>query len=227
MKSRQTEDKWEHLYRHDLGTPRYPNGNVVRWLFGNFPRSRAADFQLLDLGCGTGRHAIMMAQEGYQVSATDYAQTALDQAATWAGNSGVKVNFIPAPAEKQPFPDQSFDGILSYAVLYYLSLEKMQLAFREIHRLLKTGGSAFVMIKNQRDVRASKGREIAPHQILIDQTDDAMPWNNEQGMQLTLLPRAKLSEICQGFSGVMIDEMTTTLENGSYLEAAWLVHLTR
>lgn len=227
MSYEQTEDKWDDLYRQGLGAPKYPNGDAVRWLFGNFPRDRAADFHLLDMGCGRGRHGIMMAREGFKVTATDYSGTAIDQASAWADNVGLDINFLQTPAENQPFPDQSFDGILSYAVLYYLPLEKMRLAFREIHRLLKTGGRSFVMIKNSRDVRASKGEEIAPHHFLINQTDDGMPWNNEQDMQLTLLPRQEVEEICSDFSRVVINEITSTLEEGQFMEAAWLISLTR
>jgi len=225
MNSEQTEDQWEHLYRDGLGAPKYPNGHVVRWLFGSFPRKQAADFHLLDMGCGMGRHAVMMKREGYGVSATDYSAAALDQAVKWAG--GLDIDFTQAAAENQPFPDRSFDGILSYAVLYYLPLEKMRPAFREIHRLLKPGGKSFVMIKNNRDIRASKGEEIAPHQFVITRKDDNMPWNNEQNMRLTLLPRQGVEEICCDFSKVVINEMTSTLDGGRFLEAAWLISLTR
>ncbi|PCJ39032.1 MAG: hypothetical protein COA81_11175, partial [Alphaproteobacteria bacterium] len=100
-------------------------------------------------------------------------------------------------------------------------------SFDEVHRLLKPGGKAFIMVKNHRDVRASKGTEVAPHEFLINQTDDGMPWNNEQDMRLTLLPRAAVLDICGKFSHVMINEMTTSLDDDKYLEAAWLIYLTR
>ena len=225
MTANRTEDQWEDLYRSGPGAPKYPNGHVVRWLFGSFPRARAADFHLLDMGCGMGRHAVMMKREGYGVSATDYSAAAIDQAIKWTG--GIDIDFRQAPADKQPFPDRSFDGILSYAVLYYLPLEKMQQAFREIRRLLKPGGRSFVMIKNNRDIRVSKGEEVAPHHYIITRKDSGMPWNNEQNMQLTLLPRQEVEEICRDFSKVVINEMTGTLDGGRFLEAAWLISLTR
>ena len=227
MTNEQTENRWEALYRGGLGAPRYPNGHVVRWLFGNFPREHVSDVHLLDMGCGMGRHAVMMASEGFKVSGTDYSAAAIDQAIAWATRAGLDIDYAAAPAEKQPFADQSFDGILSYAVLYYLSLDRMKMSFDEVHRLLKPGGKAFIMVKNHRDVRASKGTEIAPHEFLINQTDDGMPWNNEQDMRLTLLPRTAVLDICGKFSHVMINEMTTTLDDGNYLEAAWLIYLTR
>jgi len=222
-----TETHWEGLYKDGIGSPKYPNGHVARWLFRHFPRQSAGEFQMLDMGCGAGRHTLMMAREGYQVRASDHSENALAQARNWAREEALNIDLRQASAESQPFKDASFDGILSYAVLYYLPRLKMEMAFDEIYRLLKNGGKAFIMVKNHRDIRAEKGDEVAPHEYLITQTDEGMPWNNEQNMQLTLLPRAEIQNICRKFSHIMIDEMTCSHENGLYREAAWLIYLVK
>ena len=220
----QTEDNWEELYRLGLGAPRYPNSYAVRWLFGNFSRAQAADIKLLDMGCGMGRHAIMMAQEGFSVTATDYAESAIAQAKIWAKAEELDIDFSQSSATDQPFPDQSFDGILCYGVLYYLSLAKFTAAVSEIHRLLKDGGSTFVMVKNDRDIRKMKATETTPHHYKITAPDEGLPWHNEQGMTLTLLPKAEIIKCFRDFSKLKIEEITSTLEDGRYLEAAWLIY---
>lgn len=220
-----TEEQWDTLYRQGLGAPRYPNSYVVRWMFAHFPRRKAADFHLLDMGTGMGRHAMLMAKEGYHVTGTDISATSLDQATQWAKADGLTVTFRQASADNQPFPDQSFDGILSYGVLYYLSFDKFSLAVKEIHRLLKPGGSAFVMVKSDRDVRKTKSEMIAPHHYKIMVKDEGMPWNNEVGMGLTLLPKSEIIKCFKGFSEITIEEVTSTLEGGKYLESAWLVYV--
>ncbi|MCF8473599.1 MAG: class I SAM-dependent methyltransferase [Emcibacter sp.] len=220
----QTEVYWDSLYKAGLGAPRYPNGDAVRWLFGHFPRNRAKDFHILDMGTGMGRHAMLMAREGYQVTGTDISQTCLNQASAWAKAEGLDITFLQASADHQPFDEQIFDGIISYGVLYYLSLDKLTLAVKEIHRLLKSGGSAFVMVKSDRDIRLKKGDMISPHHYKISQHEVGMPWNNEVGMGLTLLPRAAIQNIFKEFSEIIIEETTSTLGNGKYMEAAWLIY---
>ncbi len=220
----QTEDQWEDLYRLGLGAPRYPNSHAVRWLFGNFTRQKISPPHLLDIGTGMGRHAIMMTKEGFQVSATDHSQTAIDKASEWATQEGLDITFSQATAEKQPFLDQSFDGILCYGVLYYLSPVKFTQAVREIHRLLKTGGKTFVMVKNDRDVRKMKAEISAPHQYKVSGKAEGQPWNNEAGMTLTLLPKSEIIKYFSDFSSLRIEEVTSTLMDGKYLEAAWLIY---
>ncbi len=222
---RQTERHWDDLYKHGLGAPRYPNGYAVRWLFSNFPRGKASQYKLLDLGTGMGRHAMLMAREGYDVTGTDYSETSIQLAKSWAEEEGMDIKFEQASAERQPFPDCSFDGIISYAVVYYLPYEQLILAINEIYRLLKDGGTAFVMIKNDRDIRKSKGKMIAPYHYEITTHDEGMPWNNEIGMGVTLLPKSEVISIFDQFSEIKIEEMTSTLGGGKYLEAAWLIYV--
>ena len=219
-----TSDDWEALYQKGLGAPRYPNGHVVRWLFGNFPRQKSADITLLDMGCGIGRHAMMMRREGFCVTATDYSRSAIEQATIWAKSDRLDLDFQVAPATVQPFPDEAFDGILCYGVLYYLAPAEFAEAVKEIYRLLKPGGKTFVMVKNDRDIRKTKGEETAPYCYKIINPDKGQPWHNEAGMALTLLPKSEVIKYFQDFSALRIEEITSTLANGKYREAAWLIY---
>lgn len=227
MPNKTTDTHWDDLYKRGLGAPKYPNSYTVRWLFGQFPRSQSADYHLLDIGCGMGRHAMLMAREGYQVSASDVSETCIEQATGWAVAEDQNITFTQASADKQPFADQSFDGIISYGVLYYLTPDQFNMAVAEIYRLLKPGGHAFVMVKNDRDIRKLMSEKIAPHHYKITKVKEGMPWNNELGMGLTLLPKSEVLAYFADFSEVTIEEVTSTLGDGTYQEAAWLIYVTR
>jgi len=219
-----TGDLWQGLYQNNLGAPRYPNPHAVRWLFGTFDRTKASQTHILDLGTGAGRHAMMMAREGFRVSATDYAESATQKAKLLSEKENLNISFDQASAENQPYDDATFDGIISYGVLYYLSYELFQAAIKEIHRLLKPGGSTFIMIKNDRDIRKSKAVMTAPHQYKITEEEPGMPWNNEIDMTLTLLPKNEIRQSFRDFGHLKIEEVTSTLKDGKYLEAAWLIY---
>ena len=227
-KNKATERQWEKLYQQGVDAPRYPNGNVLRWLFGNFPKKDADQFHLLDIGCGMGRHAIMMKHEGYNVTGTEYSQTAVNQAKDWANQLEIDIPFSQSSADEQPFPDATFDGIVCFSVLSYLPYDRYLQATREIHRLLKPGGQCFIIVRNDQDVRKTVGKLTAPHQYKItaqdqDQDND-YPWHKEVGMEQTLLPKDEIQKFFSVFSDLRIEEVTSTLGNRKYREASWLIY---
>ncbi|MAE60929.1 MAG: cyclopropane-fatty-acyl-phospholipid synthase [Planctomycetaceae bacterium] len=66
---------------------------------------------ILDVGCGTGRHAIELAQRGYAVAGLDLSQGMLAVAAENAAAAGVHVEWVHADATNFSFP-HSFDAAI-------------------------------------------------------------------------------------------------------------------
>ena len=67
--------------------------------------------QILDVGCGTGRHAIELAKRGYQVTGIDLSEDQLKKAREKAGNEGVEVTFLQRDARDFSF-DVPFDLVI-------------------------------------------------------------------------------------------------------------------
>ena len=67
--------------------------------------------KILDIGCGTGRHAIELASRGYQVTGIDLSAAQINKARSNAERSGVKVCFIEADARSLEF-NQEFDLVI-------------------------------------------------------------------------------------------------------------------
>ncbi len=117
MKDRalQQFDKWAHSYdrsllHHFLFRPSYLTlmEEVALWY-----REHQRSFNLLDIGCGTGEFASMLAHSDWPVSVVglDYAPAMCSKAAQKAGRASVseKPSFAAGDSEFLPFASRSFD----------------------------------------------------------------------------------------------------------------------
>jgi len=88
---------------------------------------------LLDVGCGDGENAVMLAQLGALVTGIDISPKAIDLAWKRAEMNGVKdsVRFCCSPLESADFPQNSFDIIWGDAILHHLIAE----LDRVVHKL--------------------------------------------------------------------------------------------
>jgi SAM-dependent methyltransferase len=109
----------------------------IRPAFARLGDVRGRD--VLDLGCGHGMAAVVLARQGARVTATDLSMGYLVEASRRALANEVDINLLQADAERLPFADASFDRIWGNAILHHLDLAK---AGREVHRLLRPGGIA-------------------------------------------------------------------------------------
>jgi len=67
--------------------------------------------KIIDIGCGTGRHAIELAKRGYQITGIDLSEAQLARAKGKAKEQGVKVDFQKHDARNLPFISQ-FDLVI-------------------------------------------------------------------------------------------------------------------
>ncbi|MEO8331855.1 MAG: methyltransferase domain-containing protein [Gallionella sp.] len=98
---------------------------------------------LLDVGCGPGTLALMVAREASQVHGIDFSETMLDifrQHVARAGHNNITIQH--GDAQTLPYPDEMFDAAFSmFGLMFFPERSK---GFAEIHRTLKPGGSIAV-----------------------------------------------------------------------------------
>lgn len=94
--------------------------------------------RLLDAGCGTGHHLADLRKRGYEVAGVDASKEMLRHARVNNPDSEI----LEADVEEIPFPDESFDIILSIEVLRHLPRSARTIS--EMARLLKPGGYCLV-----------------------------------------------------------------------------------
>ncbi|MFW9917781.1 MAG: class I SAM-dependent methyltransferase [Candidatus Thorarchaeota archaeon] len=95
--------------------------------------------KILELGCGGGQNAIVLAKWGAKVWGVDQSVKQLEHARQLATQEETAVEFLEANMESMSeLNENSFDMILSSHAINYV--ENLQAVFRECARLLKSGG---------------------------------------------------------------------------------------
>ena len=128
-------------YFREIEERRYATHYNLRDLFAKLAGSNG---RLLEVGCGIGVDSIQLAKCGFDVTAVDLTESALQVAKEFAARRDVNINFQLGNAERLDFPDASFDVVYSFGVLHHTpDIEK---AVTEVRRVLRPGGSAYVML---------------------------------------------------------------------------------
>src|SRR5262249_17872146 len=96
-----------------------------------------AGTRVLDLGCGHGMAAVVLARAGARVTATDLSGGYLAEARRRAPGNWVEVDFVRADAQQRPFAGGSFEAVWGNAILHHLALKR---AAGELRRVLVPGG---------------------------------------------------------------------------------------
>jgi ubiquinone/menaquinone biosynthesis C-methylase UbiE len=110
----------------------------------------AADFagtrglKVLEIGCGLGTDGAQFAKAGADYTGVDLTGAAVELSRKHFELFNLPGNFETADAEKLDFADESFDLVYSHGVLHHTP--DTAKAIREIHRVLRPGGRAIVML---------------------------------------------------------------------------------
>jgi len=132
------QELWKELHLKKRFRPKYPEGEVVRWLFKNIPQDE--DKKVLDDGCGAGRHVMLLAENGYIPYGIDFSESGVDytrQLLTNRGYTQYVENVICGSCDSLPYENNFYDGLISFGVLYYLDVAAIRQAVKEIYRVLK------------------------------------------------------------------------------------------
>lgn len=129
-------DRWAAVYDHDANPLPALEEPRVREAFGD-----AAGREVLDLGCGTGRHTAWLVEAGARVTALDFSAGMLAEARRKvpSGRARFLVHDLHEPL---PLPDASFDAVVSGLVLEHL--RDLDAFFSEARRVLRPAGRAAV-----------------------------------------------------------------------------------
>ncbi len=103
--------------------------------------------RVLEIGCGLGTDGINFARAGADYTGIDLTEASIELVSQRFAQEGQKAELRVADAEALPFEEASFDLVYSHGVLHHTP--DMQQAIKEVHRVLRPGGTAMVMLYHQ------------------------------------------------------------------------------
>ena len=133
---------------------------------------------VLDVGTGTGRHAIRLAEAGAHVTAVDFSEEMIARARAKAGAE--RIRFLVHDVRRPfPFSERSFDVVLSALVLEHIPVAELRPFFAELGRLVRPEGRIVVtamhpaMFQRGRSAafRDEAGREVRPRSYVATLSD--------------------------------------------------------
>ncbi|MHA1924802.1 MAG: class I SAM-dependent methyltransferase [Candidatus Thorarchaeota archaeon] len=103
--------------------------------------------RILDVGCGTGENAIFLADRGSDVVGIDFTQRAIEIAQVKSFERDVDIEFLVGDVLELDyhFREMEFDVVLDSGLFHTLIDEERPLYVEQVTRVLKPGGSFFML----------------------------------------------------------------------------------
>jgi tRNA (uracil-5-)-methyltransferase TRM9 len=128
--------------------------------------------RLLNLGCAHGPDFLPF-KDAFELYGVDFSAEMLKFAEKYAQKFGFSVELTLADVRRLPYPDASFDRAIAVATYHHLVGGQHEAALKELRRVLKPGGEAFITVWNRGQPRFwFKPREVA------------VPWRRKKGETL-------------------------------------------
>lgn len=128
-------DRWQTRY----AAPEYAFGNAPNYFLAGCKPLLPKSGKALAVADGEGRNGVWLAEQGLDVTTTDFAAEGLKKARTLAAERKVAVTFIQADMHTWPYPDAAFDVVADIFTQVSTPAERA-VKWAGIRHALKPGG---------------------------------------------------------------------------------------
>ena len=191
-------------------------GEIDIYLFDQILKNRfAPPMKILDAGCGGGRNLVYFLREKFDVFAVDENADAVEYVRYLVKMLAPEIsaeNFQISTIEKMPFADDTFDWVLSNAVLHFAEDEKQfDAMLREMWRVLKPSGILFARLASTIGIENKVERITERRYLLPD------------GSERFLVDEEMLLEKTKALGGIFIEPIKTTNVQNLRCMTTWII----
>jgi cyclopropane fatty-acyl-phospholipid synthase-like methyltransferase len=154
-------DFFDSAYR---GTPPWDIGRPQKE-FVELVRRGEITGSVLDIGCGTGEHALFFAHEGYEVWGIDSAPLPIQKAREKAAGRGLQVHFLVLNALDLSRLNRKFDTATDSGLFHTLSDEDRPVFVDNLAAILSPAGKYFMLCFSELEPGGYGPRRITEREI--------------------------------------------------------------
>jgi cyclopropane fatty-acyl-phospholipid synthase-like methyltransferase len=166
IRPRRPED-FDVLYE---GTPPWDIGRPQP-AFVELAEAGLLNGRLLDVGCGTGEHALMAAGLGFDAIGVDAAAAAIARAEGKARDRGLTVRFVVANALDLPSLNEQFETVLDCGLFHVFDEDDRSRFVDSLRAVIPTGGRYYMLCFSDQQPGDWGPRRIARNEITAGFTD--------------------------------------------------------
>jgi len=143
------QDRWNQRYEKsdipwDTGRPSSELQRVIA-------EQKLQPCRAIELGCGTGTNAVWLAQQGFDVTAVDFSELAIEKAKQQAGKARVRVNFMTADVLAPPELGGPYRFVFDRGCYHVVRRIDVHAYLRTLQNISLPGALALILAGNAKE----------------------------------------------------------------------------
>jgi SAM-dependent methyltransferase len=165
---------------------------------------------VLDIGCGRGRHALLLAEMGFDVTATDISPEGIAQLKKEAKKRKLdgKIKTLVCDMLDLPFKKNTFDGVLGFHSIFHTDHAGLKKVIKKITGMLKENGQLYITFnsKSNPSFRAASNTVIDDYTVIRHR-------GIEEGVPHTFVEHKDIIELLADYDIIKLQQISDYFED--------------